>query len=147
VGITTQVLRAHQKLYIRSGGRAGHGMLGVPSLLLRTTGRRSGAERTNALIYARDGDDFLVVASNGGADNHPAWFLNLEANPDVGVQVGRERMAGRARAVDRSDPDFERRWRLVNSNNRDRYDAYQAKTSREIPLVAITPAEDAATVQ
>jgi deazaflavin-dependent oxidoreductase (nitroreductase family) len=140
VGITAQVLRVHQKLYIRSGGRVGEGMLGVPCLLLRTTGRRSGAERTNGLVFARDGDDFLVVASNGGADTHPAWLLNLKANPDVGVQVGQERMAGRARVVERSDPDFDRLWRLVNSNNRDRYDAYQAKTSREIPVVAITPA-------
>jgi deazaflavin-dependent oxidoreductase (nitroreductase family) len=141
VGITSQVLRVHQKLYVGSGGRIGHGMLGVPSLILRTTGRRSGAERTNALVYARDGDHFLVVPSNGGADKHPAWLLNLKANPDVGVQVGQERMAGRARAVERSDPDFDRLWGLVNSNNRDRYDAYQAQTSREIPVVAITPAK------
>src|SRR3954451_18564510 len=115
--LTGQVLRFHQRLYVGSDGRVGHGMLGVPSLLLRTTGRRSGATRTNALIYARDGDDYLVVASNGGADQAPAWLHNLRAPPDVEIQIGRERRPGTARIIDPSDPDRDRVWRIVNENN------------------------------
>jgi F420H(2)-dependent quinone reductase len=114
-------------------------MIGVPTLLLRTTGRRSAATRTNALVYARDGDDYLVVASNGGADRPPAWQYNVQAKPDVEVQVGRKREQSRARVVERSDPEYERLWRIVNENNRDRYTAYQQKTTRPIPVIAITP--------
>jgi deazaflavin-dependent oxidoreductase (nitroreductase family) len=114
-------------------------MIGVPTLLLRTTGRRSGAIRTNALVYARDGHDYLVVASNGGADQPPAWLYNLQAKPDVQVQVGREREQASARVIERSDPEYERLWRIVEENNRDRYTAYQQKTSRPIPVIAITP--------
>src|ERR687887_2280423 len=102
--LTGQVLRLHQRLYVASDGRAGHGMLGVPTLLLRTTGRRSGLTRTNALVYARDGDDYLVVASKGGADQAPAWLFNLRANPDVEIQVGRDRRKGTAREVGPGDP-------------------------------------------
>jgi F420H(2)-dependent quinone reductase len=114
-------------------------MIGVPTLLLRTTGRRSGATRTNALVYARDGDDYLVVASNGGADQPPAWLYNVQAKPDVQVQIGRKREKANARVIERSDPDYERLWRIVNENNRDRYTAYQQQTSRPIPVIAITP--------
>jgi deazaflavin-dependent oxidoreductase (nitroreductase family) len=114
-------------------------MLGVPTLLLRTTGRRSGATRTNALAYARDGDDYLVVASNGGADRPPAWLHNLRAHPDVEIQIGRERRRATARVVEASDPNYDRLWKVVNANNRDRYSAYQKKTTRPIPIIAIAP--------
>jgi deazaflavin-dependent oxidoreductase (nitroreductase family) len=137
--ITGQVLRVHQQLYVRSDGRVGHRMVGVPTLLLRTTGRRSGATRTNALVYALADDEHLVVASNGGADRHPAWLHNLRANPDVEIQIGRERRKATARIVEPADPDYDRFWKIVNENNRDRYSAYQEKTSRPIPVVAITP--------
>ncbi len=133
------VLGAHQWLYVRSDGRVGHRMIGVPTLLLRTTGRRSGAIRTNALVYARDGEDYLVVASNGGADQPPAWLYNVQAKPEVQVQVGRKREKASGRVVERSDPEYERMWQIVNENNRDRYTAYQQKTSRPIPIIAITP--------
>src|ERR1700692_4786992 len=108
MSVTSAVLRLHQKLYVRSDGRVGHGMIGVPTLLLRTTGRRSGATRTNGLVYARDGEDYLVVASNGGADRPPAWLHNLRANPDVEIQIGRERRKGRALVVEPADPAYER---------------------------------------
>ena len=108
-------------------------------MLLRTTGRRSGATRTNALVYARDGEDYLLVASNGGADRPPAWLHNVKANPQVGIQVGRDRQDARARVIEPSDPDYERLWKIVNDNNHDRYTAYQRQTSRPIPVVAITP--------
>ena len=114
-------------------------MLGTPTLLLRTQGRRSGVTRTNALVYAADDGGYVVVASKGGDDHPPGWLLNLEAEPNVEVQVGRTRRPASARVLARDDPDFERLWRLVNANNSDRYDGYQAKTARQIPLVVLTP--------
>jgi F420H(2)-dependent quinone reductase len=140
MSVTSQALKVHERIYKATDGRLGHKMIGVPSLLLRTTGRRSGATRTNGLVYARDGDDYLVVPSNGGADKAPGWLHNVRANPDVEIQVGRERQSGTARVVEQSDPDFDRRWKIVNENNKDRYTAYQKQTERPIPIVAITPA-------
>ena len=140
MSVTSQVLRVHEKLYVASDGRIGHKMIGVPTLLLRTTGRRSGATRTNGLVYARDGSDYLVVPSNGGADRAPAWLHNLQANAAVEIQIGREREQGTARVIERSDPDYDRLWAIVNENNKDRYRAYQEKTARPIPVVALTPA-------
>ncbi|HKP88651.1 MAG TPA: nitroreductase family deazaflavin-dependent oxidoreductase [Thermoleophilaceae bacterium] len=140
MSVTSQVLRVHERIYKATDGRLGHRMIGVPTLLMRTTGRRSGQTRTNGLVYARDGDDYLVVASNGGADTAPAWLHNVRANPDVEIQVGRERQPGTARVVERPDPDFDRLWKIVNENNKDRYTAYQKQTDRQIPIVALTPA-------
>ena len=139
MSLTSWALRVHEQIYKRTDGRVGHGMIGVPTLLLRTTGRRSGATRTNGLVYARDGASYLVVPSNGGADRPPAWLLNLEANPAVEVQIGRERRTGTAQVIEASDPRYERLWAAVNANNKDRYTAYQHKTSRPIPVVSITP--------
>jgi deazaflavin-dependent oxidoreductase (nitroreductase family) len=139
MSITSRVLRVHERLYKRTDGRVGHHMIGVPTLLLRTTGRRSGATRTNALVYARDGDDYLVVASNGGADRPPAWLHNVRAHPDVEIQIARERRNGTARIVEPPDPDYDRLWKLVNDNNRDRYTAYQKQTTRPIPVIAVAP--------
>jgi F420H(2)-dependent quinone reductase len=134
-----QVLRVHETLYKATDGRVGHKMLGVPCLLLRTTGRRSGQTRTNGLVYAPDGRDYVVVASKGGADQHPAWFHNLKANPEVEIQIGRERQKAETRILGPSDPDYDRLWKIVNENNGDRYTAYQEKTDRPIPVVVITP--------
>src|SRR5688572_2113099 len=139
MSLTSQVLRVHERLYIASGGRVGHKMLGVPTLLLHTTGRRSGKTRTNGLVYARDGGDYLVVASNGGADRAPAWLHNLRANPSVEIQIGRERRPATARVIESTDPEFPRVWQIVNENNRDRYAAYQTQTARPIPVIALTP--------
>ena len=134
-----QFLRFHEQLYKGTDGRIGHRMIGVPTLLLRTTGRRSGTTRTNALVYARDGADYLVVASNGGADRDPAWLHNLQAKPEVEIQIGRERRKATSGVIGPSDPDYQRLWKIVNENNRDRYSAYQKQTSRSIPVIAITP--------
>jgi deazaflavin-dependent oxidoreductase (nitroreductase family) len=139
MSITGQVLRVHEKLYKATDGRVGHGMIGVPTLLLRTTGRKSGATRTNALVYALDGDDYLVVPSNGGAPKNPAWLHNVRANPEVEIQIGRERQPATARVVEPSDPAYARLWQIVNENNKDRYTAYQEMTSRPIRVVALTP--------
>jgi deazaflavin-dependent oxidoreductase (nitroreductase family) len=140
MSVTGRVLQLHERLYKSTGGRVGHSMIGVPTLLLSTTGRRSGTTRTSALVYARDGEDYLLVASNGGADSPPAWLHNVRAHPDVEVQIARERRRGAARVVESGDPDYERLWRLVNDNNHDRYTAYQRQTTRPIPVVVITPA-------
>jgi F420H(2)-dependent quinone reductase len=139
MSLTGWILRIHEELYKRTDGRVGHHTIGVPTLLLRSTGRRSGATRTNALVYARDGDEYLLVASNGGADRHPAWLHNLKANPSVEIQLGRERRRGTAKVIEPSDPDYERVWKAVNANNHDRYTAYQQETTRPIPVVAIIP--------
>lgn len=134
-----RVLEVHQLLYERSDGRVGHQMLGTPTLLLRTTGRRSGATRTNALVYLADDGRYVVVASKGGDDRPPAWLLNLTAEPSVEVQLGRERRQASAHVLGKDDPDYQRLWRLVNENNGGRYDRYQAKTARPIPIVVLTP--------
>jgi F420H(2)-dependent quinone reductase len=138
VSLLSYVLRVHEQLYKATDGRIGHRLIGVPTLLLRTTGRRSGMTRTNGLVYARDGADYLIVASKGGADQPPAWLLNLKAKPQVEIQIGRERRRGDCRVVERSDPDYARLWKIVNENNGDRYTAYQKMTSRPIPVIVIS---------
>jgi deazaflavin-dependent oxidoreductase (nitroreductase family) len=137
--IQHRVLRLHQALYERSGGAVGHKLVGVPTLLLRTTGRRTGTQRCNALVYAEDGSEYVLVASNGGSDRPPGWLYNAKAHPEVEIQIGRERKPGAARVVERGDADYERLWRLVNDNNRGRYDAYQRGTERPIPLLVVGP--------
>lgn len=139
MSLLSYVLRVHDRVYKATDGRIGHRLLGVPTLLLRTTGRRSGATRTSSLVYAREGADYLVVGSKGGADQPPAWLLNAEAKPEVEIQIGRKRQEARCRAVYPPDPDYARFWKTVNENNGDRYAAYQKLTSRPIPVVAITP--------
>ncbi len=132
-------LRVHQFLYERTDGLIGHRLLGVSTLLLRTTGRRSGQMRTNALNYVEDGGRYIVVASKGGSPSPPAWLLNLQAHPGTEVQIARKRIPCTATVLTHDDPDFGRLWKLVNERNAGRYDAYQKKTERQIPLVALTP--------
>jgi deazaflavin-dependent oxidoreductase (nitroreductase family) len=81
-----------------------------------------------------------VVASNGGDDRGPGWLFNVRAKPEVEIQVAQARMPGMARVLEPGDQDYERLWRLVNDNNNDRYDGYQSKTSRPIPLIVVSPA-------
>jgi deazaflavin-dependent oxidoreductase (nitroreductase family) len=134
------ILKLHQSLYERTDGRVGHNMLGVPTLLLRSTGRRSGAQRCNGLVYAQDGRSYVVVASNGGSDKSPGWLFNVQAEPAVEIQVGRNSMPASARVLAPDDDDYGRLWQLVNENNKGRYDAYQIQTARPIPLVVVSPA-------
>lgn len=132
-------LRFHAAVYQGSNGLLGHRMIGVPSLLLATTGRRSGRRRVNPLVYARDGAAYVLVASNSGSDQPPAWWLNLKVDPRVEVQVGRARRLGRATPVHQGEPEYERLWQLANANNHNRYRSYQSQTKRPIPLVVVTP--------
>ena len=128
-------LYVHQWLFEATDGRITW-LGGLPVLLLRTVGRKTGKERTAALVYLQDGKDLVVVASNGGSDRAPAWFGNLQKTPTVGVQIGRERRQMRARVADPAERA--RLWPLVNRLNAGRYDAYQARTEREIPLVILS---------
>src|ERR671937_505348 len=139
MSVTGQVLRVHEAIYKGTDGRVGHNMIGVPCLLLRTAGRKSGQPRTNSLVYARDDDDYIVVASVGGAPHHPGWLYNLRANPEVEIQIGRKRQKARARELGKDDPDYARLWKIANDGNRGRYDQYQTRTSRTIPIVVLTP--------
>ncbi|HEY2656519.1 MAG TPA: nitroreductase family deazaflavin-dependent oxidoreductase [Solirubrobacteraceae bacterium] len=131
-------LQVHAFIYEHTDGLLGHRLLGVPCLMLRTTGRKTGQTRTSSLVYATDGDRYLVVASKGGTPKAPAWLHNLRANPVVEVQIGRTRFEATAAEIGPGDRDYARLWKLVNDNNASRYDEYQKKTTRPIPIVALT---------
>jgi len=132
----TRWVARHIRSYVESDGRKGHRWHGVDTLLLTTTGRKTGRLRRTALIYGRDGDRYLVVGSNGGAARHPAWYLNLVAHPQVELQVGAERTAAAARTADADEkPPL---WRLM-AELWPEYDNYQKRTEREIPLVILEP--------
>jgi deazaflavin-dependent oxidoreductase (nitroreductase family) len=125
----------HVKRYIETDGEEGHDWRdGAPVLLLTTTGRRSGEQRTTPLIYGRSGDDYLIVASRGGSDAAPAWFHNLSADPDVRVQVKADKFAAQARTA---TPDEKGElWRTM-AEIWPAYDEYQRKTDRDIPVVVL----------
>ena len=129
--------RDHVRRYVDTDGSDGHEWRpGVYTLLLTTRGRRSGTARRTPLIYGQDGDRYVVVASKGGSDEHPAWYRNLLADPEVRVQVGADRFPARARVATPEErtrlwPTMARIW--------PGYDAYQAKTHREIPVVVLEP--------
>jgi deazaflavin-dependent oxidoreductase (nitroreductase family) len=125
----------HIRQYRTTDGEYGHDWKrGSPTLLLTTTGHRSAEPRTTPLIYGRSGDDYLVVASNGGSDDPPAWYVNLHANPEVEVQVLADKF--RARARDATPEEKPEMWREMVSYW-PAYDSYQEKTSREIPVVVL----------
>jgi F420H(2)-dependent quinone reductase len=129
--------RFHAWVY-RHWGALGRRLAWVPCLVLATTGRNSGQRRESVLAYADDGDDRIVVASNGGDDRAPGWLYNVRADPSVVVRVGGDRYPAAARIVDPTDHDYTRLWQLVNGVNRDRYERYQAKTTRPIALVVLS---------
>ncbi|WP_375489214.1 nitroreductase family deazaflavin-dependent oxidoreductase [uncultured Jatrophihabitans sp.] len=137
--IGTRALQVHQEIYVRSGGRIGHRLFGTRNLILHTTGAKTGAARVNALTYAKDGENYVIVASYGGAPRSPAWYHNLRAHPDTEIQVGTRRVPVTAHTVADDDPDRARLWRLANEGNDGRYTAYQRQTSRQIPVVRLTP--------
>ena len=126
--------QAHARRYIETGGRDGHLWEGVTTLLLTTTGRRSGQPRTTPLIYGRDAERYLVVASRGGAPRHPDWYENLIGRPDVHVQVMADRFPARARTATAAEKPA--LWRTMTAIW-PAYDEYQTRTAREIPLVIL----------
>ena len=132
----TLIGEEHIRRYRDTGGEEGYLWNGVPTLLLTTTGRRTGEPRTSALIFGRDGDDYLVVASMGGMPQHPAWYLNLSANPQVEIQVRADRLSARARTA--ASDEKPRLWQIMRELWPN-YDEYQSRTDREIPVVVLTP--------
>ncbi len=124
----------HVQRYRETGGEEGHDWQGTQTLILTTTGRKSGEERSTPLIYGRRGEDYLIVASKGGADAPPAWYLNLEAKPEAEIQVRADRFKVRSRvATPEEKPDA---WRTM-VGEWPAYDEYQEKTDREIPVVVL----------
>ena len=126
----------HTRTYLASGGTEGHESNGVYTLVLATTGRRTGEPRRTCLIYGTSGDEFVVVASKGGADEDPAWFKNLQADPSVGVQVGTRRFTARARVA--SSAEREPLWAQM-ARIFPLYDEYAQKTDRVILIVLLSP--------
>jgi deazaflavin-dependent oxidoreductase (nitroreductase family) len=124
----------HRAVYRLTDGRLGGRISTMPVLLLTTTGRKTGAQRTVPLSYFEDGDAYVLVGSRGGAPTHPAWYLNLEAHPEVEVQVGTERRRLRARRA--SAEEAERLWPQI-LDRAPVYGKYRTKTRREIPLVLL----------
>jgi deazaflavin-dependent oxidoreductase (nitroreductase family) len=128
----------HTRRYRETGGEEGHDWQGTQTLLLTTTGRKSGEPRELPLIYGRSGDDYLIVASKGGADEPPAWYVNLVANPEVEVQVRGDRFKARAReATPDEKPEM---WQTMVAEW-PAYNDYQRKTEREIPIIVLERSE------
>jgi deazaflavin-dependent oxidoreductase (nitroreductase family) len=133
---TTLLGEEHIRRYEETNGEVGHMWNGATALVLTTTGRKSGEARKFALIYARDGADYLVVASMGGAPKHPGWYLNLAENPDVTIQVRDRIIPARARTA--TDEERPRLWKIVNELWPN-YSVYETRTTRQIPVVILTP--------
>jgi deazaflavin-dependent oxidoreductase (nitroreductase family) len=126
----------HVRQYRATGGEVGYLWNGAPTLLLTTTGRHSGELRTSALIFGRDGDNYLVVASMGGAPRHPSWYFNITANPAAEIQVRADRIPVVARTA--SDDEKPALWRIM-TDVWPNYDVYQTRTDRSIPVVVLSP--------
>lgn len=135
--ILAPLLTVHQWLYVTSDGRIGASLGGRPMLLLRTVGRRTRKRRTAALLYVRDGEAYAVIASKGGAPQHPGWLQNLTATPNVEIQVGRERLPVRARIAE--GEERARIWARADAVNQGQYTVYQSRTKRPIPVVVLEP--------
>ena len=125
----------HVRRYIETDGEEGYTWReGSTILLLTTKGRKSGEEHTMPLIFGEADGSQVLVASRGGAPEHPAWYLNLEANPEVGVQVKADKFRARARTAE--GEERQRLWRRMNEIW-PHYDDYQTKTTRQIPVVVL----------
>jgi deazaflavin-dependent oxidoreductase (nitroreductase family) len=130
---------SHIRDYVESDGKKGYLWRGMPTLLLTTRGRKSGKLRRTALIYGRDGENYLLVASSGGSPRHPNWYLNLAANPMVEIQVQDQKLKARAHTA---DPQEKKRLWPVMSKIFPTYDEYivkAGKAGREIPLIVLEP--------
>ena len=127
---------AHTSLYKMSGGKLTRNMRGSEVVLLTTTGRKSGKQRTTPLFGLADGQNWTVIASQGGHPEHPNWYLNLRDNPDVALQVGSETQRMRAETAD--GEERERLWKSM-AEMYDGYDEYQKLTTRVIPVVVLKP--------
>jgi deazaflavin-dependent oxidoreductase (nitroreductase family) len=129
----------HVDRYLATDGKEGHDWLGTQVLILTTKGRKSGEPRSLPLIYGISGDDYLVVASKGGWPKPPGWYLNLEADPEVEVQVKGERFKARAR--DATPEEKPKMWKTMTAEW-PAYDDYQKRTERQIPVVVLERSPD-----
>ncbi len=134
--MVNRFVAANTRLYRLTGGRIGNKVKGAPVLLLDHVGRKSGQVRTAPLLYLRDGTDLVIVASRGGSDATPAWWLNLQAHPVTTVQIGRERLPVTAREA--TAEEKARLWPRVVEMYPD-YAVYQTRTERPIPVVILRP--------
>jgi F420H(2)-dependent quinone reductase len=135
------VTKLHVAAYRATEGKIGGRLMNSPILLLLTTGRKSGKERTTPLLYLRDGVNYIMVASNGGTAGDPAWWLNLQRDPEAIVEVGGSRLCVRAEEV--KGEQKRRLWRrLVEMYPL--YERYQRRTDREIPVISLRPVEGGA---
>jgi deazaflavin-dependent oxidoreductase (nitroreductase family) len=129
----TRIIREFRE----NGGKVGGPFQGAPLLLLHTTGAHSGTERVNPVMYGRDGDNYVVFASKGGAPSNPAWYHNLLAHPDVSAEIGGETVRLSARIAEGEERDrIWTPWKTANPGFAD----YEAKTTRQIPVVILQPA-------
>lgn len=126
--------RIHLRLYLWSSGRIGNQVRGLPILILNTKGRKTGLLRTNALQHMPHGDDFVVIASNLGVNNNPAWWLNLKADPVTTIQVRDEHITVRAREAE--GEERENLWKMMAEKLSD-FEVYRRGTSRHIPVVVL----------
>lgn len=137
-GTLRRISRLHRAVYRLTGGRIGRSLANHDMLLVTTTGRRTGRPHTVPLLYLEDGRRLVVIASFGGRDRHPSWYLNLRANPTVTVQVAAGEFTARATPA---TPDERKTWwpRIVEEHAA--YATYQERTKREIPVVFLDPIE------
>ncbi|MBM3678004.1 MAG: nitroreductase family deazaflavin-dependent oxidoreductase [Actinobacteria bacterium] len=134
--IVRRTCKDHLRQYLDSDGEEGYVFRGAPILVLTTTGWRSGEKRSVPLMFGRDGADYLLVASLGGATENPYWYRNLEAHPEAEIQVKAERIPVRARTA--TAEERPRLWALMNEVY-PTYEEYQERTAREIPIVILEP--------
>ncbi len=126
----------HVRQYEATGGKVGHDWNDTSCLILHTIGRKSGQTRKFPLIYGRDGDDYVIIASKGGAPEHPGWYVNLLAQPEVSIQVWDRVILVTARTGTAADKT--RLWPMM-AQQWPGYDTYQAKAGRDIPVVVLRP--------
>jgi deazaflavin-dependent oxidoreductase (nitroreductase family) len=133
-------LSLHQWVYRRTGGRLGHGLIGLPTLLLTVPGRRTGAPRTVCVVYDWDGTTFVVSSGLPGKTGRiPAWVGNVRAHPDVALHVWRDHLTARAHIIDSQDPDYAQAWSRVVALNPRRFNGYRAAADRPLPVVVLEP--------
>jgi deazaflavin-dependent oxidoreductase (nitroreductase family) len=130
---------SNRALYQASGGRIGNSFAGAPIYLLVTKGRKSGKERAMPLLFVEDGGNLVVVASNFGHENHPAWYLNLKADPNASVDKGKERIA--VTAVEAEGSERRRLWERF-AEVYEGYRTYEKRAGRHIPVVVLKPRDD-----
>jgi F420H(2)-dependent quinone reductase len=135
--LLSRLMGGHAKIYRATHGLIGHRFPGTPEvLLLDHVGAKSGKHRTTPLVFARDGDDVILIASKGGYPKNPAWFHNLVANPDTTIQIGSKRMDVHARVA--KPEEYDRLWKLA-VDVYGGYEDYRRRTDRQIPLVVLEP--------